>query len=149
MAKYGDSKYGEKRYGLEPYITNRTSSDLKLKNPKAYMNAPDLTRIEAVDLIKKLHNFGYCPDLICKTWDISPGKGVPDSDDMERIRQNILRLTSGFYTYPNTPDVPENLKIMDIQKANTLELILLHLFYQAKYAERRMKRCGVYRCGEE
>lgn len=101
--------------------------------PKGFYNATDLNRVEkACALIsEELRGQGYPIEVETKRdWRV---QDFPTAGALERIRVNVKKLRDGFFTRPDTPNVPASLKYMDIEKANTIEEILydLHLLYTA------------------
>lgn len=100
---------------------------------KGFYNVSDLNRVEAAcaQIAAELTQQDYSISLSVKQdWEM---RDFPAVGELERIRENIQNLREVFFVRTDTPEVPESLKYMDIEKANAIEKILydLHLLYTA------------------
>lgn len=96
---------------------------------KGFYNHVDLNRVERVcnELSLVLSEQGYPVQISTRlNW---TNLDFPTEPEMERIKGNIKRLKDSFFVLTNTPKIPENLKRMDIQKANDIEKILYDLYF--------------------
>lgn len=102
---------------LEKLIYDRTSNDLVNDTDKAYIDYDDLNRIE-----------GACVELgallgvtvSTKIWKITDWR---TDADMERIRQNLIRLQNA-YEMAKVTRVPAKITYTSITQANDIERIL-------------------------
>ena len=110
---------------LEHLIYDRTSADVRNATLKGQYNASDLNRVESwCEYLKnELNTMGYSISFTTKTnWVQSDPRR---DSEMERIRQNILKLMTGFrwitkiYTYSNT---------INYSRANNYEKILNEIY---------------------
>jgi hypothetical protein len=107
-------------------VTDRTSSDIDNKTPKAYINASDLNRIEGN--IKWLaENLPVLLDRIqtptVTDWDES---SVPTTGDIWRICDNITGIMDNYYRPNGYEDVP-NLAARRLHYAD-VNLLEMNLF---------------------
>lgn len=109
---------------MENLIFDRTQNDLEQGTSKGYYNYTDLNRVEAwcEYLANLLTSYSYPVSVaIKKNWTMSD---LPNVNDMERIRSNVNALKTAFYAYT---EIPENLEYMTIEKANSIEKILVEI----------------------
>lgn len=105
-------------------VFDRTQEDVTGRKPKGFCNASDLNRLEGnCEVLGDLLRV----DVPTRSWDRND---FPTVSEFARIRGNIEALRKAFYTYPATPDTPEN-PINTWRKFNDAEKILydLHALY--------------------
>ena len=104
-----------------PSVTYRTEQDILDRTPNGHCNYNDLNRIEGN--CEVLKNFlGVV--IQTRTWIRSD---FPTVSDFDRIRNNIQSLRDAYYTYPETPNTPEN-PINTWPKFNDIERILRDIY---------------------
>ena len=131
---------------LDNLIFDRTTNDIVEGNKKGYYNYNDLNRIEiwCRYLSDYLNNYNYSNTLITKTnWIMSD---LPYNAELERIRNNIQILKNVFQAIS---EIPQNLNLMTIEKANIIENILYEIDYILCGMENDFTYCGVSECGQE
>ena len=102
---------------LEKLIYDRTNNDLVNDTDKAYIDYDDLNRIEGACV-----ELGALLDVTvsAKTWKITDWR---TEADMERIRQNLIRLQNA-YEMAKVTRVPAKITYTLITQANDIERIL-------------------------
>ena len=133
---------------MESLIYDRTQSDVDGKTSKGYHNVSDLNRIEVAcrELADLLTSYGYTVQISTKTdWAITD---IRYEGEIERIRQNIGRIKDAYYSFKTTPELPETLNRIDIQKANDIEKILYDIDLLIKNMEASFLFCGTFNAGE-
>ena len=130
---------------MKNLIYDRTQNDIINNTPKGNYDYNDLNRIEnwCEYLANILNEYSYKVNVNVKTnWIIND---IPTLIEMERIRNNIKNLKEVYYSFTN---VPENLKLMDIHKANDIEKILneIDIFILKMIDE--FRKCGTFSCNE-
>jgi len=126
-------------------IFDRTASDVRNATLKGQYNASDLNRVEAWCryLADELNTLGYSITITTKTnWTASD---MRDNTNMERIRQNILKIMRGYHWINPiyTPSIT-----MNYQRANRYELILNEIYYLMFGMRNMYVYGGVARGGE-
>lgn len=109
---------------MEDLIFDRTRNDLDQGTTKGHYNYTDLNRVEAwcEYLANLLNSYSYPVSIsIKKDWTMFD---LPNVNDMERIRSNVDKIKIAFHAYT---EIPENLDYMTIEKANSIEKILVEI----------------------
>lgn len=109
---------------MENLIFDRTQNDLDQGTTKGYYNYTDLNRVESwcEYLAILLTSYSYPVSIsIKKDWTMTD---LPNVNDMERIRSNVDKIKIAFHAYT---EIPENLDYMTIEKANSIEKILVEI----------------------
>lgn len=126
-------------------IFDRTASDVRNATLKGQYNASDLNRVEmwCKKLVDDLATLGYQINITTKTdWYITD---MRDNANLERIRQNILKIMRGYH-WINPIYTPST--TMNYQRANRYELILNEIYYLMFGMENMYVYGGVARGGE-
>lgn len=130
---------------MENLIFDRTQNDLEQKTPKSYYNYTDLNRVETwCEYLSNLLNSYSYPVYISikKNWNMSD---LPNTTDMERIRNNVGKIKTAFHAYT---DAPENLNYMTIEKANAIEKILSEIDFLIKNMISCFRYSNTFNAGE-
>lgn len=109
----------------EELIFDRTLSDVQQANLKGQYNASDLNRVEkwCRYLADELNAVGYNIVITTKvTWQQTD---MRTAAEMERIRQNILKIMMGYHYISLIYNTAES---FDYKKANRWELILNEIY---------------------
>ena len=157
MVKYGECIYGTAIYGAdELYIFNRTQQDLDNNTSRAYINYPDLNRIESriSELAAELTSAGYYVIIICKTDWVRHSSGIsiseiPTLTQLIRIHDNIQELMNKYLVYSTTPKLPQTLEKLTIEGANGIEKILFDIKQIAQSMKIYYRECDTFYCGED
>ena len=135
-------------YGVN-LIYDRTTKDLYDKTDKAYYNTTDLNRVESateyISRLLKLYSYFY-GELECKKdWLMTD---FPTEEEMNRYLNNIQKLMDSFYLKENTPNLPQSMNYLDIEKANNIEKILYDLNELIENMISQFYYCGEIYSGE-
>lgn len=112
---------------LDSLIYDRVQADLDNLTKKAYIDYEDLNRVEiAIAWISRaLNKKGYRNTTVNRmNWQMNDWR---TAKDMERIRQNIIKLRAAYYTPESTPVTPAEITYTSIYQANAIEKILYDL----------------------
>lgn len=107
--------------GWSSPVYDRLQSDVVEKTDKGYLNASDLNRIEfnCRYLADTLDSLGYNIVLVTKVnW---LRTDMPWISDIERIKDNVLRLIDVFCNAEYSPDLPADLTRLTHLKLNDIE----------------------------
>lgn len=129
---------------LDNLIFDRVTKDIVEGNKKGYYNFNDLNRIETWCryLSDYLNKYNYRNHITPRTnWVMSD---LPYNSELERIRKNIKTLKD---TYITVSEMPDNLNLMTIDKANIIEKILDEIDYILSGMENNFVYCGIADCG--
>lgn len=110
----------------EQLIFNRTIADVEAANLKGQYNASDLNRVETwCEYLKdELNAVGYNIQITTKTdWTQTD---MRTAAEMERIRQNIIKLMQGFHYQA---EIFATAEYFDYKKANNWEKILDEIYW--------------------
>lgn len=110
---------------MNELIYNRTATDVANRRWKGFYNASDLNRVEewCRYLADELNNAGYSINITTKTnWTTLD---LRTSTDMQRIKNNILALMTGFHWI--TP-IYSSVDSWNYIKANRWEQILYEIW---------------------
>ncbi len=130
---------------MEELIFDRTQLDLYADTEKSYYNYSDLNRIETwcEHLANILNNYSYSVNISIKTnWEM---RDFPAQTEIERIRDNINTLKQAYFSFTQ---IPENLELITIEKANAIEKILHEIDKLIKHMENNFIYSGVSMCGQ-
>lgn len=139
-------------------IFDRTRVDVDLaklvptsENSKGTYNYTDLNRIENnCEYVKELlNNSGFFPiqiEIETKTnWNVSD---IPNIEEINRIRQNILTLKNGMNLGREYEEI-EFSNTMDYIKANILEKDLYLIKYILETSMKELRKCNTFYCGAD
>lgn len=131
---------------IEPLIWDRIDLDIIARNKKSYYNYNDFNRIETwcEYLEKWINQHSYYVEIKTKTtWNMHD---FPTASEIERIRRNIVSLKDAYFAFTQ---IPENLNLMTIQKANTVEKILYEIDKILGDMSNNFIYCGISALGQE
>lgn len=139
-------------------IYDRTKYDVDLikldptnENNKGAYNYEDLNRIENnCEYVKGLlNNSGFFPiqiEIETKTnWNV---RDIPNIEEINRIRQNILTLKNGMNLGREYEEI-EFSNTMDYIKANILEKDLYLIKYILETSMKELRKCNTFYCGAD
>lgn len=133
-------------------ITDRTVRDTQAarelqstvdEDLKGSLNPSDLNRIESNSLYirDELLKYGYSVEIDAKTdWVM---EDVPTRQQADRIRQNVMKLRSGYYTLPGSPGIRFS-DYLDWSDANSLEQNLANIDTLLSWMGAGFRRCGQF-----
>lgn len=130
---------------MDSLIFDRTQSDVTNKTSKGYYNASDLNRVESWCryLADELNSVGYNINITTKTtWSSSD---LRSASEMERIRQNIKKLMTGFHSISGIYANNDNWNYI---KANRWEKILYEINNLVEGMEGWYVHSGVSNAGQ-
>lgn len=133
---------------MEELIFDRTQSDLINKTNKGCHRISDINRIEewCGYLAELLTKYGYPVHITTKAdWTMDDRR---TESEMERIRQNIATIKATYTVMKSTPQLPNTLNPIDIEKANAIEKILYDINLLIKNMEASFIYCGTFNSGE-
>ncbi len=133
---------------MEALIFDRKQSDLNNKTSKGHHNYADINRIEewCGYLAKLLTSYGYEVHVKTKTdWTMYDRR---TESEMERIRSNIEVIKNAYCTAKNTPQLPDSINPINIEKANAIEKILYDIDLLIKSMTQVFVYSGVARLGQ-
>ena len=132
-------------------ITDRTESDVLLKNSKGVYGYTDLNRVErAVKAVAKLaEQLGKNLNLETKTdWGVPETFPVsfPTESEMTRYIGNIRAIRNAFNL---STQLPQTMRRLTWKNANNIELVLQSAFKIADQTTPNFQYCGELFAGEE
>lgn len=103
---------------IDSLIFDRSSTDLMNDTDRCYISYVDLNRVEqACEYLAGILGVS----IKTKVWKMEDWR---TGTEMDRIRQNIIRLREAYFTKKSTPAVPVEITYTSIYQANNIEKIL-------------------------
>lgn len=133
---------------MDALIYDRTQADLVNKTEKGYHNYTDINRIEewCGYLAELLTSYGYVVHITTKTdWKMTDYR---KASEIERIRSNIAAIENAYAIMKNTPQLPNTLNPIDIERANAIEKILFDINLLITNMKASFLYCGTFNAGE-
>lgn len=122
-------------------ITDRTASDVAMKNSKGMYLANDLNRVEedCGYLAEQLNSYGYYVNIIIKTnWNRTD---LIYKADLDRIRSNIQDLIDCYSKKAGSPNMDFTTSF-NWEDANSLEQNLANIDALLQRMVQGFRRCG-------
>jgi hypothetical protein len=113
---------------------------------KGCFNVTDINRIENNSryIADRLNVMKYTNHIETKSWDMY---GVPDSDDVFRLINNVAKIIDAYYIPNDAPTLP--LTLLTYKDANALEKNLYMIKNLVDDEENEFRYCGTFSCGED
>ena len=145
MAEWISPVYDRTQYDVE-YAKSQIRSGNNLSELKGCFNVTDINRIENNTryIADRLNVLKYSNTITTKTWDIS---GVPNSNEIARLINNVAALISAYYLPEGAPPLPSTL--ITFEQVNSLEKNLYMIKHLLDEEENQFRYSGTFNSAEE
>lgn len=127
-------------------VTDRTATDVTLRNSKGTYNMEDLNRVEAAtqELAAILTACGYPVTIVCKTdWAMTD---FPTQAEMGRYLGNLKYCVAQYCAVPGVA-LPQSMSGLTYSGANDIEKVIQGIVDMVEQMKLHYRICGAFICG--